>query len=105
MYLMKEKQGGPIPTGLKSWPLKLVKHLAETPCGRSNPMGDGVTLCSYIRRLGSFFGFKILNFNILLGLQKNKYFLGYDDFVDIFMGSSQNWTIFRAKSMHFRVFS
>ena len=27
MYLMKEKQGGPIPTGLKRWPLKLVKHL------------------------------------------------------------------------------
>ena len=22
MYLMKEKQGGPIPTGLKRWPLK-----------------------------------------------------------------------------------
>ena len=21
MYVMKEKQGGPIPTGLKSWPL------------------------------------------------------------------------------------
>ena len=26
MYLMKEKQGGPIPTGLKRWPLKLIKH-------------------------------------------------------------------------------
>ena len=23
-------------------------------------------------------------------------FLGYEDFVDIFWGSSQNWTIFRA---------
>ena len=23
MYLMEEKQGGPIPTGLKRWPLKL----------------------------------------------------------------------------------
>ena len=30
MYLMKEKQGGPIPTGLKRWPLKLIKHLADT---------------------------------------------------------------------------
>ena len=28
----------------------------------------------YIRRLGSFFGFKILNFNIFGGFQKNKYF-------------------------------
>ena len=30
MYLMKEKQGGPIPRGLKRWPLKLFKHLADT---------------------------------------------------------------------------
>ena len=30
MYLMKEKQGGPIPTGLKRWPLKLVKRLTDT---------------------------------------------------------------------------
>ena len=29
------------------------------------------------------------------GFQKNKYFLVYEDFVDIFGGSSQNWTIFR----------
>ena len=26
---------------------------------------------------------------------ENEYFLGHDDFVDIFGGSSQNWTIFR----------
>ena len=38
----------------------------------------------YIRRLWSFFGFKILNFNIFWGFQKNEYFLGYEDFVDIF---------------------
>ena len=30
MYLVKEKQGGPIPRGLKRWPLKLFKHLADT---------------------------------------------------------------------------
>ena len=28
-------------------------------------------------------------------------FLGYDDFVDIFLGSTQNWTIFRG---HFYAF-
>ena len=67
MYSIKEKQGGPIPTGLKSWPLKLVKHLAETPCGRSNPMGDGVTLCSYIRRLGSFFWVQNFEFQYSFG--------------------------------------
>ena len=31
-------------------------------------------------------------------------FLGYDDFVDIFLGSSQNWASFRVISMQFRVF-
>ena len=46
-------------------------------------------------------GVKILNFNIFWGFQKNKYFLGCDDLVDIFLGSSQNWTIFRG---HFYAF-
>ena len=52
--------------------------------------GGGTLIFSYIRRLGSFFGVKILNFNIFGGFQKNKYFWGYEDFVDIFMGSSLN---------------
>ena len=39
MYLMKEKQGGPIPTGLKRWPLKLIKHLADTTCVTPSPAG------------------------------------------------------------------
>ena len=55
-----------------------------------NPRGGGTLIFSYIRRLGSFFGVKILNFNIFGGFQKNKYFWGYEDFVDIFMGSSLN---------------
>ena len=29
-YLMKEKQGGPIPTGLKRCPLKLIQSLFKT---------------------------------------------------------------------------
>ena len=37
MYLMKEKQGRPIPTGLKGWPLKLIKHLANTTCISPSP--------------------------------------------------------------------
>ena len=44
------------------------------------PGGGGILIFSYIRRLGSFLGFKFLNFNIFGGFQKNKYFLGYDDF-------------------------
>ena len=38
MYLMK-RRGGPIPTGLKRWPLKLVKHLADTACVSPSPAG------------------------------------------------------------------
>ena len=69
--------------------------------------GGGCTLkVLYIRRLGLFFGFKILNFNIFGGFQKKKiFFLGgggvYEDFVDIFWGSPQNWPIFRG---HFYAF-
>ena len=51
------------------------------------PQGRGTLIFSYIRRLGSLFGgFKILNFNIFGGFQKNEYFLGYEYFVDIFGG-------------------
>ena len=59
---------------------------------------------SRIRRLGLIFGFKILNFNILWGFQKNKYFLGVRRFCGYFLGSSQNWASFRFISMHLRVF-
>ena len=31
-------------------------------------------------------------------------FLGYEEFVDIFFGSSQNWASLRVISMQFRVF-
>ena len=40
---------------------------------------------------GYFLEVKILNF-IFGGFQKNKYFLGYADFVDIFLGSSQKFS-------------
>ena len=55
----------------------------QTP--QSSP-GGCTLIFSYIRRLGSFFWFKILNFNIFGGFQKNEYFLGYEDFLDIFWG-------------------
>ena len=47
-----------------------------------------------------FGGFKILNFNFFFFLGGG----GSDDFVDIFKGSSQNWTIFRGY-FYFRDFS
>ena len=64
----------------------------------------GSLIFSHIRRLGHFWGFKILNFNFLGGFQKNEYFLGYEDCVITFWESSQNWASFRFISMHVRVF-
>ena len=51
--------------------------------------GGGTLIFSYIRRLGSFFWFKILNFNIFGVFQIFFFFFfwgggGYEDFVDIF---------------------
>ena len=66
--------------------------------------GGGTLIFSHIRRLGLFFGFKTLNFNIFGGFQKNEYFWGYEDFVDIFGGSSQDWASLRVISMQFRFF-
>ena len=53
---------------------------------------------------GNFSGFKISNINFLGFSEKISFFLGgggYEDFVDIFLESSQNWTIFRG---HFYAF-
>ena len=46
-------------------------------------------------------------FIIFGGLRKNEYFGGYEDFVDIFRRSSQNWTglVLGVISMYFMVFS
>ena len=76
-----------------------------------SPRGVGTLIFSYIRRLGPFFGFKILNFNssekliFLLFIYIFFFFFwgggGVEDFVDIILGSSQNWTSFRG---HFHVF-
>ena len=56
---------------------------------------------SYIRRLGTFFWVQNFDFQYFWGVSEKQIFLGYEDFVDIFWGSSQNWTIFRG---HFYAF-
>ena len=60
-----------------------------------------------MRSLGAFFGFKFLELHFFVGggVQKYKYFWGYEDFVNIFGGSRQNWTSFRCLFYVFRVFS
>ena len=55
----------------------------------------GTLIFSYIHRLRSFFGVQNFESQYFLGFSDSGYFLGYRDFVDIILGSSQNWTIFR----------
>ena len=61
--------------------------------------GGGTLICLYIRRLGPFLGFKILNLNFWIFSQKNDFFIfyffffwggGYEYFVDSLWGSLQN---------------
>ena len=44
-------------------------------------------------------------FSINMGFQKNKYFLGYEDFVDIFGGHHKIGLALGVIPMHFRVLS
>ena len=53
--------------------------------------GTGTPIVSYIRRLGSFFRVHNFEFHYFWGGFRKM----YEDFVDIFWGSSQNWTLFR----------
>ena len=55
----------------------------------------GGTLIFHIYVGSGHFWVQNFEFQYFLGFQKNKYFFGYEDFVDIFWGSSRNWTIFR----------
>ena len=50
-------------------------------------------------------GFKILKFNIFGGFSGKIIFLGYEDFVDIFLGHHKIGLYLGVISMHFRVFS
>ena len=67
------------------------------------PQG-GTLIFSYIRRLGSFFGFRIVNFNIFGGFQKNDYFLGMKICGYFFGVITKLDYILGVISMHFRVF-
>ena len=46
--------------------------------------GGGTLIFSHIHRLELFFGVQNSEFQYFGGFQKNEYFLGYEDFVDIF---------------------
>ena len=67
--------------------------------------GGGTLIFSYIRRLRSLLGVQNFKFQYFWEVSEKLIFLGYEDYVDIFGGSSQNWTnYFRVISMHFRGF-
>ena len=79
----------------------LIRLCGCLSCGRG--LGGGTLIFSGIRRLWSFFGVQNLNFNIFLSFQKNEYFLGYEDFVDMFWGHHKIGLYLMVISMHFRV--
>ena len=61
-----------------------------------HPFPPGGTLIfSYIRRLGPFFWIQNVEFQYYGVFRKNEYFFGYEDFVDIVLGSLQNWANFK----------
>ena len=70
----------------------------------SNPRGVLRYFHTYVGA-SYFWGFKILNFDIFWGFQKNEYAFGYEDFVDIFGGHQKIGLYLGVISMHFRVFS
>ena len=63
--------------------------------------GGGTLIFSYIRRLGPFFWVQNFEFRYFFGFSEKLIFFVYENFVDIFLGSSQNWTILRG---HFYAF-
>ena len=68
------------------------------------PWGGGYSDISHIRRLGLFFGFKILNFNNYWVFRKMNIFWDMKILLIFFGGSAQNWASLRVISMHFRGF-
>ena len=63
--------------------------------------GGGTLIFSHIRRLGPFFwGSKFWISIFFWVLRKMNIFGGYEDFVDIILGSSQNWASLRVISVH-----
>ena len=74
--------------------------LQRRPCTiqeeeEEDPRGWGHSDIFIIRRLGSFFGFQNCEFQFFFFIRNINIFWGYKGFCGYFLGSSQNWTIFR----------
>ena len=73
----------------------------------TSPRGVGgcTLIFSHIRKLGLFLGVQNSEFQYFFWVvRKINIFWGYEDFVDIILGSSQNWASLRVISMQFMVF-
>ena len=58
--------------------------------------GGGTLICSYIHRLGSFFGVQNFEFQYFGGFSEKYFFLGGMKILWILiLGHHKNWTIFR----------
>ena len=69
--------------------------------------GGGTQILSYmyLRRLVHFWVVQYFKFQYFWGFQKNEYFLGNEEFVDIFWGHHKIGLHLGVISMHLRVFS
>ena len=65
----------------------------------------GTLMFSYTRRLRPFLGVQKFQFQYVLGFQRNEYFWGYEDFMDILGVYHIIGLHLRVFSMHFRIFS
>ena len=66
------------------------------------PTPVGTLIFLYMSKVRLFLGgIQNFEFQYLLGFSEKLIFGGYEDFVDIFFGSSQNWTILRGNSYAF----
>ena len=79
----------------------LTAWLMIFPQGGGGGGGGGNLIFSYIRRFGPFFW--VQNFEFW-GFQKNTYFLGYENFLDIFWGHHKIELYLEVISMHFKAF-
>ena len=74
-----------IPTRvLATLPNPTPTHPTHNPRGGGG--GGGTLIFHTYVGSGHFLGVKILNYNNFWGFRKNKYFLGYEVFRDIFLG-------------------
>ena len=76
MNLVKEKHGGLIPTSLKRWPLKLIKHFVDTTrVSPSHACPAGCCLLNFLNLLRLKFRVRALNGCCILWFRPDQSFV------------------------------